>query len=112
MTLLPLMELSSRTIRICFVIVTLEAIMKMKLFTSLLTIFFLSILARSTSCMADENKTQQNAPDTEIAQFAGGCFWCMQPPFDALKGKGVLSTTVGYTGGHTDNPTYQQVSSG
>lgn len=44
------------------------------------------------------------------ATFAGGCFWCMQPPFDALKG--VISTTAGYTGGHTKNPTYEQVSAG
>jgi peptide methionine sulfoxide reductase msrA/msrB len=47
---------------------------------------------------------------TAIATFAGGCFWCMQPPFETLDG--VLSTTVGYTGGHTKNPTYQQVSAG
>ena len=44
------------------------------------------------------------------ATFAGGCFWCMVPPFDALDG--VVSTTSGYTGGHTLNPTYEQVSSG
>jgi peptide-methionine (S)-S-oxide reductase len=45
-----------------------------------------------------------------IATFAGGCFWCMQPPFDQLDG--VISTTVGYTGGHTKNPTYEEVESG
>jgi peptide-methionine (S)-S-oxide reductase len=44
------------------------------------------------------------------AIFAGGCFWCMEAPFDALDG--VISTTVGYTGGHTDAPSYEQVSSG
>ncbi len=44
------------------------------------------------------------------ATFAGGCFWCMQPFFDRLKG--VKKTVVGYTGGHTINPTYQQVSGG
>lgn len=49
---------------------------------------------------------------TEVAVFAGGCFWCMQPPFDHLKDKGVVSTTVGYTGGSVDNPTYEQVSDG
>lgn len=47
---------------------------------------------------------------TETAIFAGGCFWCMQPPFEQLKG--VVSTTVGYTGGHTKNPTYEEVSAG
>ena len=46
----------------------------------------------------------------DVAIFAGGCFWCMQPPFDAIKG--VISTTAGYTGGHTKNPAYEQVSAG
>ena len=45
-----------------------------------------------------------------IATFAGGCFWCMEKPFDILEG--VISTTSGYIGGHTKNPTYRQVSSG
>lgn len=45
-----------------------------------------------------------------VATFAGGCFWCMEPPFDVVDG--VISTTSGYTGGHVDNPTYHQVSSG
>ncbi|HEV8337916.1 MAG TPA: peptide-methionine (S)-S-oxide reductase MsrA [Candidatus Polarisedimenticolia bacterium] len=46
----------------------------------------------------------------ETATFAGGCFWCMEPPFDKIDG--VISTTSGYTGGRTVNPTYEQVSSG
>lgn len=40
----------------------------------------------------------------EVATFAGGCFWCMKPPFDALDG--VLSTTSGYIGSAVDSPTY------
>jgi peptide-methionine (S)-S-oxide reductase len=44
------------------------------------------------------------------ATFAGGCFWCMEHPFDQLAG--VVSVTSGYTGGRTVNPTYEQVSSG
>jgi len=44
------------------------------------------------------------------ATFAGGCFWCMEPPYDKLPG--VISTTSGYMGGKTKNPTYEQVSSG
>jgi len=44
------------------------------------------------------------------ATFAGGCFWCMQPPFDKLSG--VVKTTVGYAGGKEKSPTYKQVSSG
>lgn len=47
---------------------------------------------------------------SEIATFAGGCFWCMVKPFDQLDGiKEVLS---GYTGGHVENPTYEQVCTG
>ena len=45
-----------------------------------------------------------------IATFAGGCFWCMEPPYDELDG--VISTTSGYTGGHKQNPTYEEVSAG
>jgi peptide-methionine (S)-S-oxide reductase len=45
-----------------------------------------------------------------VATFAGGCFWCMEPPFDKLDG--VISTTSGYTGGKVANPTYEQVSAG
>jgi peptide-methionine (S)-S-oxide reductase len=44
------------------------------------------------------------------AVFAGGCFWCMEAPFDKLDG--VISTTSGYTGGHKENPSYEDVSSG
>lgn len=44
------------------------------------------------------------------ATFAGGCFWCMEKPFDVLPG--VTATTSGYTGGEIPNPTYRQVSSG
>ncbi len=47
---------------------------------------------------------------TEKATFAGGCFWCMEPPYDAIPG--VISTTSGYIGGSTANPTYEQVSAG
>jgi len=45
-----------------------------------------------------------------VATFAGGCFWCMEPPYDKLDG--VLATTSGYAGGSTINPTYKQVSAG
>ena len=53
---------------------------------------------------------QARADELKKAVFAGGCFWCMQPPYDKLPG--VVSTTVGYMGGKTVNPTYEQVSSG
>ena len=66
-------------------------------------ILITALLATSLNIFAADSKT-------EIATFAGGCFWCMEPPFDKLDG--VLSTTSGYTGGHQANPTYKQVSAG
>jgi peptide-methionine (S)-S-oxide reductase len=61
---------------------------------------------------------QAPAPKAEVAAgkrvakatFAGGCFWCMEPPFEKLDG--VLSVTAGYTGGTVEKPTYEQVSAG
>jgi len=50
------------------------------------------------------------AAQPAVATFAGGCFWCMEPPFDKLDG--VISTTSGYTGGHVKKPTYKEVSAG
>jgi peptide-methionine (S)-S-oxide reductase len=53
-----------------------------------------------------------SAGTTEAAKatFAGGCFWCMEPPFDKLDG--VVSTISGYAGGTKKNPTYEEVSAG
>lgn len=45
--------------------------------------------------------------ELKVANFAGGCFWCMVSPFDELDG--IESVVSGYTGGHTENPTYQEV---
>lgn len=47
---------------------------------------------------------------SQLATFAGGCFWCMQPVFDEVPG--VLETVVGYAGGNEPNPSYEDVSSG
>ena len=46
----------------------------------------------------------------EKAYFAGGCFWCMEPPFEALDG--VIEATSGYMGGSVENPTYEEVTTG
>ena len=48
--------------------------------------------------------------DYKLATFAGGCFWCMVPPFENLDG--VLDIKSGYIGGNTQNPTYREVSTG
>jgi methionine-S-sulfoxide reductase len=57
-----------------------------------------------------KNASQSAEAKLEKATFAGGCFWCMEPPFDKLDG--VISTTVGYAGGQEKDPTYKEVSSG
>ena len=69
----------------------------------LLSLFITPIFAANQA--ASPSTTQQ-----ETAIFAGGCFWCMEPPFDKLNG--VISTTSGYTAGHKKNPTYKEVSAG
>ena len=51
-----------------------------------------------------------NEEEASVATFAGGCFWCMQPPFDRTEG--VISTVVGYTGGEEESPVYEEVSRG
>ena len=50
------------------------------------------------------------AAATAVATFAGGCFWCMEPPYDKLPG--VISTTSGYMGGGKRYPSYEEVSNG
>ena len=72
----------------------------------------ISVLMWGTlSCGAATGKSVAAAEgDLSTAVFAGGCFWCMEQPFDALSG--VVETTSGYTGGTVENPTYQQVSGG
>lgn len=74
-------------------------------------LLFSILLIQIGDAYSDEQKTSVGEDiGFEKATFAGGCFWCMQPPFDELVG--VISTTAGYTGGSEDNPTYEQVSSG
>ena len=58
------------------------------------------------SCISLE--TSNKSQNTEKAYFAGGCFWCMEPPFEVLDG--VLEATSGYMGGEIENQTYEQVS--
>ena len=75
---------------------------------TLLTLFLIgtiAVIAQPTRARADDAKEE-----TAVATFAGGCFWCMEKPYDELDG--IISTTSGYAGGNEDNPTYKQVSSG
>ena len=57
-----------------------------------------------------QNSPSGGAAKTAIATFAGGCFWCVEADFDKVAG--VISTTSGYTGGKTANPTYYEVGRG
>ncbi len=68
------------------------------------------LLILAMLCTLSPLLNAESAGNTQRAIFAGGCFWCMEPPFDALEG--VISTTSGYIGGQLKNPTYKQVSSG
>ena len=74
----------------------------------ILFVILLAGLLLAGAAQAGENKAMTS--QTATATFAGGCFWCMEPPYDKLDG--VISTTSGYTGGQVENPTYEEVSSG
>ncbi len=63
---------------------------------------FLLIAGDDLSASKGENKIEY-----EKAYFAGGCFWCMEESFDKVKG--VVKSISGYSGGHVENPTYEQV---
>jgi peptide-methionine (S)-S-oxide reductase len=71
------------------------------------TLFAFAALLAATALQA---ATVNVPPGHAVATFAGGCFWCMEPPYDRIPG--VDATISGYTGGRTANPTYEQVSSG
>lgn len=72
---------------------------------------YLSRVCIFIACLAVSGAFAQSiAPRTAKAVFAGGCFWCMEQPFDVLPG--VISTTSGYVGGMKKNPSYKEVSSG
>ena len=74
------------------------------------SLILLLSLASLPALAADQAPTTEPGPGQAIATFAGGCFWCMEPPFDALDG--VAATISGYTGGTVEAPSYEQVSAG
>lgn len=77
-----------------------------RLLRAVFTLAWLSAIALPSTQL--QAQTNVNPTATAKAVFAGGCFWCVEADFDKLPG--VISTTSGYTGGKTANPTYQQVS--
>lgn len=81
--------------------------------TALLIAGSLALAGAATVTAGGDSMTRTAEPAAsklEKATFAGGCFWCMEAPFDKLTG--VVSVTAGYTGGKVNNPTYEQVSAG
>jgi len=71
----------------------------------------IAILFSQESYFSSETSSESSVKTgIDVATFAGGCFWCMVPPFAKLAG--VISVTAGYTGGKTENPTYHEVSEG
>lgn len=79
------------------------------IFTIMLSIVF---LGQMHIAQAADKEKPSNVPEqkVEMATFAGGCFWCMESPFE--KQEGVIEVISGYTGGHKANPTYDEVSAG
>jgi len=75
-----------------------------------LMVAFVSIRAASSGNGKEQKAASSQSGKLERATFAGGCFWCMEHPFDQLPG--VVSVTSGYTGGWKKNPTYEEVSAG
>ena len=73
---------------------------------SYLKTFLLLILISCSVTTVDTNMSEAY----EKAYFAGGCFWCMEPPFEDLDG--VIEATSGYMGGNVENPTYEEVTTG
>ncbi len=71
-----------------------------------------AVIAPPHTAFPAESRKDETTSMTQhaVATFAGGCFWCMEPPFEKLNG--VVSVTAGYGGGTAPNPTYEQVSSG
>ena len=75
-----------------------------------LFVVFAGACAISFSAAAQATNSMSATNQIETADFGGGCFWCMEAVFERLPG--VISVTSGYAGGHTENPTYQQVCTG
>ncbi len=73
-------------------------------------ILTIAVLTGLIMAAAPAANGEEQVPDTAAAIFAGGCFWCMEPPFDKLDG--VHSTVSGYIGGSAKDADYGRVSSG
>ncbi|MEM6868666.1 MAG: peptide-methionine (S)-S-oxide reductase MsrA [Cyanobacteria bacterium P01_C01_bin.121] len=99
-------------------IVSRQLLRKLALLLSLLFLSWtvMGCMPNSSTALGETQSSQAVSVSEGLATgsakaiFAGGCFWCMEQPFDDLPG--VTDTTSGYTGGTVENPTYTQVSGG
>ena len=83
---------------------------KQRLRAAVAMLVLLMLAAQDPSRLEGQTMNTEKPSKTEIAVLGGGCFWCLEPIFSDLKG--VENVEVGYTGGHTPDPTYKAVSSG
>ncbi len=81
----------------------------MKFYVTILAIVILTACTVNVDHTGDGTDEDTTQP-TEVATFAGGCFWCMEGPFEKLDG--VTEVVSGYSGGDVENPSYEEVSSG
>jgi peptide-methionine (S)-S-oxide reductase len=81
----------------------MKSLLMVSLFLGAGWFLFSSVFAGAADQAGEERRLEK-------ADFSGGCFWCMEHPFDELEG--VISVMPGYTGGHKKDPTYEEVSSG
>ncbi len=79
---------------------------------TLFVVFMPVLLSFSQSSPSSKKAKAATGPDAKLAKavFAGGCFWCLEAPFEKIEG--VIEVTAGYTGGTVRNPTYEEVCSG
>ncbi len=89
-----------------------DVTMKIRIATNfwIYTILSLLVVGGVGILQAAAPVTDRQAPETRTAIFAGGCFWCVEADFEKLPG--VVDVISGYTGGHTKNPGYEEVSAG
>ena len=85
---------------------------KWTLWAAVLVVTLAILLGCQTGDSSAEAPSEPSSPSTGLQQavFAGGCFWCMEPPFEKVEG--VASVVSGYTGGTESGPSYEEVSSG
>lgn len=73
-------------------------------------VLFSALVCSLVSAAEETKSTQPEKPKMEIATLGGGCFWCLEAPFQRIKG--VENVISGYTGGKIKNPTYEDICTG